>query len=570
MVLAFLSAPVWSDECGAPHTPVAEVQGHGERSPLAGQRVAVEGVVTLDLRQPGGFYGFYLQQALAEQDDSATTSEGLFIHTRAGSGKPGDRVRVQGNVEEYHGLTSLTDVAVITVCSEPGLPIPQPLQPDQISPIERETLEGMLVQTQEPLVITDAWNLARYGELALSPTLQWAPTQVMAPGPETRKLFQQQALQRLILDDGYRRQNPRPIPYLYDSPLPGNPLRIGDRIGPITGILDFRFGHWRLQPLKAPDIHYTNPRGMPPERHPESNLRVVSLNLGNLFNGDGQGNSFPTARGARTEQDYQHQLERVTRQIKAIDPDILAVSELENDGYDKHSSLAQVAQALGEHWRFVEGRTDRHEDAIRNALLYRSDVVTPMGPAILISEQAFARWHRPPLAQTFRHNAADRPLTVVSVHLKSKSCRGAPSGQKDNEDGQACFARARENATGQLAAWRPSESNDNPPILLTGDFNAYAHETAIQRLIDGGYTDLIAQAHGYKQQTFRYHGRQGTLDYHLANAALAKHVTASHIWSVNAEEPRVLAYDADLPPEMPSTFLWRASDHNPVITDLRL
>lgn len=571
LLLSLAATPLWAATCDDVHVPVSRIQGPGDASPMAGKQVSVQGIITVDLRHQGGFQGFYLQQALAEQDSDEATSEGLFIHTRASAGEPGDRVHVSGEVQEYYGLTSLTDVSAVAVCASPGLPAPHPLKPGILPPEGRESLEGMLVQTVKPLTITDTWNLARYGELVLTPSLQRVATQIMPPGREAQRLQEHQEGQRLVLDDGHRRKYPRPVPYLTnDGDAPGNPLRIGDQIAPLAGVMDYRFGQWRLQPLSRPEIHHANPRQLPPERQAQANLRVVSLNLGNLFNGDGQGGGFPTTRGADSHEAYQQQLARLARQILATAPDILAVSELENDGYGEHSAPADLARALGEDWRFVRGGTDRHGDAIRNGLLYRHDRVRPQGQATLITGGAFEQWHRPALAQGFRPSGGGDRLTVVSVHLKSKSCRNAPAAQKDAGDGQGCYAAARKAASLQLAQWRPPETGSDPLILLTGDFNAYAMETAIQAMADAGYTDLIADFQGLEQQTFRYHGRQGTLDYHFANETLRDRVLASHIWSVNAEEPRLWAYDADKGPGVPEGFLWRATDHNPVITDLKL
>lgn len=571
LLLSLVATPLWAANCDDAHVPVSHIQGPGDASPMAGERVNVQGIITVDLRHQGGFRGFYLQQALAEQDNDESTSEGLFIHTRARTGEPGDQVHVSGEVQEHYGLTSLTGVSAVEVCASPELPAPLPLNAGTMTPEDLESLEGMLVQTVKPMTITDTWNLARYGELVLAPSLQRVPTQVVPPGREAKHLHAQQERQRLVLDDGHRRKFPRPVPYLTNGEgAAGNPLRIGDQIAPLAGVMDYRFGQWRLQPLSRPEIHHTNPRQLPPERHAQANLRVVSLNLGNLFNGDGQGGGFPTDRGADSHQAYQQQLARLTRQIRATDPDILAVSELENDGYGEDSSLADLARALGEQWRFVEGGTHGHKDAIRNGLLYRDDKVQPEGPATLISRGAFAQWHRPALAQGFRPTDGGERLTVVSVHLKSKSCRNAPSAQKAAGDGQGCYAAARKAASVQLAQWRPPGNGNEHLVLLAGDFNAYARENAIQALHDAGYTDLISDFQGLEQQTFRYHGRQGTLDYHFASEALRDRIMASHIWSVNVEEPRLWAYDASQAPPVPDHFLWRASDHNPVITDVNL
>ncbi|WP_372958818.1 ExeM/NucH family extracellular endonuclease [Marinobacter sp.] len=570
LVLLIQAGHGLAQTCGGPHTAISAVQGPGATTPLAGQTVTVEGIITLDLRQPGGFEGFYLQQAGPEQDDDPATSEAVFIHTRAGGGRPGDRVRLRGKAGEYYGLTSLSQVKAISVCDSPGLPAPVAFHPGQTPADIREPLEGMLVHVEQPLTVTDTWNLARYGELALAPEVQWVPTQLEKPAPGLARRLNAQEQVRLLLDDGHRRQNPRPIPWPPGNLAPDNPVRVGDQAGPLTGILDYRFGHWRLQPLKPPEFHSTEPRLPAPGRHDNANLRVASLNLGNLFNGNGQGDGFPSPRGARTQGAYQQQQARLAAQIAAMDPDILAVSELENDGYGSRSALAQLSRQLGPHWLFVVGSTDSHNDEIRNAILYRSDRVRPMDNAQLIDRGAFRQWHRPALVQGFRRAGGSESLTIVAVHLKSKSCRNAPSSQQDRGDGQACYAGARTDAARELVRWTADHGADRAGVLMVGDFNSYAMEDPLRILAAAGYHDLIREFHGVHTPTFRFHGRLGTLDYHLVNDSARQQVLASHVWAVNAEEPGIWAYDAPGGFDLPPDHVWRASDHNPVITDLRL
>ena len=62
-------------------------------------------------------------------------------------------------------------------------------------------------------------------------------------------------------------------------------------------------------------------------------LRIVGMNLHNYFNGDGNGLGFPTPRGAKTYEDFQQQRSRIGAAIGVLDPHVLAVMELENDGF---------------------------------------------------------------------------------------------------------------------------------------------------------------------------------------------------------------------------------------------
>ena len=78
--------------------------------------------------------------------------------------------------------------------------------------------------------------------------------------------------------------------------------------------------------------------------------------------------------------------------------------------------------------------------------------------------------------------------------------------------------------------------------------------------------------HGKTTTSFRFHGRSGTLDYHLADPALLPRVKQAFLWGINAEEPRVLSALENKPAsgDQSANTPWRSSDHNPVISDIAL
>ena len=125
----------------------------------------------------------------------------------------------------------------------------------------------------------------------------------------------------------------------------------------------------------------------PPPPQVAGDLRVASLNLENLFNGDGRGGGFPTPRGARTPAELAAQLAKLVATLHALDPDIAALMELENDGYGPDSSLAALLAALnadGGDWRAVDAGQGPGDNPIRVGLIYRASRVRPQGtPATL-------------------------------------------------------------------------------------------------------------------------------------------------------------------------------------------
>ena len=71
------------------------------------------------------------------------------------------------------------------------------------------------------------------------------------------------------------------------------------------GIVDQRWGEYRLQ-LVAPLRIEPAARPAPPQV--PGDVRLAAFNLENLFNGNGRGGGFPTARGARSTEELQRQV----------------------------------------------------------------------------------------------------------------------------------------------------------------------------------------------------------------------------------------------------------------------
>ena len=573
LILSFLPlAAAAESACGSPATPISEVQGTGPASPLAGKTVTVEGILTQDSRSDGGFGGFYLQQADHQTDNDPATSEALFVYTDRDTGASGMRLRVTGKVKEYHGLTELVAVRNLRTCGKEALPAPVPLTlPWAVNP---EHLENMRVAFRQPLTVVDNYNLARYGELALAASDQVQPTEYLPPGNQAHRQSARNRQNRVLLDDNRSRRDPRPVPWP-PAGLSSATVRAGDRIDGLVGVLDFRFDAWRIQPAETPVFLATNPRKPAPSAPAADSLRVLALNLGNYFNGDGKGGNFPTPRGAATMADFQRQQQRLIQTLQAPDPDILALTELENDGYGPHSAIASLASALGSQWRFVSTPGQDGDDEIRTGLLFRADRVSARGSPARLTGGPFRSQGRPPLAQDFARLDGDTTVRVIVPHLKSKSCRGARGDDQDQADGQGCYTSRRNAEAQALTDWPGTVSGDprSAGTLIIGDLNSYAREQPLAIFAKAGFTSMVHHFHPCtedqcRQYTYRYRGEKGTLDYALASEALMPRIFNARSWLVNADEPRVLGYQGDQQPGKNEP--WRSTDHNPVIVDLTL
>lgn len=564
-----LPALVSAAACGKPATTISDVQGGEDASTLVGKTVTVEGVLTQDSRQPGGFSGFYLQQADTPRDSNRSSA--LFVYTRHPGGRSGQRLRVTGQVKEHYGLTELVAISDLRVCGTQALPAPVEVSlPWTQSP---ESLENMRIRVNGPLHITDSYSLARFGEVTLAATDPVIATEFMPTGGPAYRHAQSTALNTLILDDGHARQNPDSLLWLpsYAAANPGPAqasLAAGSEVRGLSGVLDYRFGAWRLQPDRAPHIQATESPEPAPPKPAGTNLRVMTLNLNNLFNGDGRGQGFPNARGAKTQRQYQRQLQRLRATLIQADADVLALSELENDGYDAHSSIAQLSDTLGPHWRFViPARTTSQKDAIRNGLLYRTDRVRAPGPATHLASDG-----RPAISQRFVPRSGGQSVRLVSVHLKSKSCRNARGANASQNDGQSCYNAQRVKQAGNLnnQLAKLQSPGQSEAVLITGDFNSYRMEQPIREFERAGYSNMVAHFHPCTparcdHYSYRFKGARGSLDHALASAALKPRVISARVWNINADQPRIIDYR-----DHTSTTPWRSSDHNPLIIDLKL
>ncbi|CAM2179722.1 TPA: ExeM/NucH family extracellular endonuclease [Burkholderia orbicola] len=579
-VFAATAAPV-SANCGGSTTPIADIQGAGAPSPLAGQNASIEAVVTADFGGTDGFGGFFVQQADAQRRNQPGVSEGLFVYAPKARAKAGDLVHVTGKVEEKYGQTQLTLQGAIAVCANGQTVTPATLTLPVDSPNAFAAYEGMLVRLPQTLSVTDNYELGRYGSVMLSNGRLRTPTSVVPPA-QAQTQIDANARNRLILDDGSNKQNPATVPY----PAPGlsaaNTLRAGYTVRDVEGVLEVRYGAWRVQPLPGAAVPVfdarSNPRTIAPARDPKSNLRVASFNVLNYFNGNGLGGGFddPNNRGAKTFQEFQRQEAKIVSALKAIDADVIGLMEIQNNGYGELSAVRQLAAKLGNHWRVVDPGTSRlGGDAIAVAMIYDSRKVEPVGRAATL---AIDDKNRQPLAQSFRLiNGNKQALTVAVNHLKSKNCPDAANDDLDQGDGQGCWNPTRTRAAAKVADWLAGNPTGvkSQGVLLIGDFNSYTYEDPIRTLESRGYRNLVARWIGANAYSYVYNGEAGYLDHALATLPLASHVKAVHEWHINADEPLALQYTlAYKSAEQQKTFYaadaYRSSDHDPVLIDIAL
>lgn len=607
-----------SPTCGLTYSLISTVQGAGASVATPGI-VSVDAIVTADYQSSDQLRGFFIQEEDADGDGDAATSEGIFVFC---SGCPvdvsvGDRVSVTGNANEFFGMSQIsatldTDITVLSS----GNPLPSPTDVDlPASGSTRdaatfEAVEGMIVEFTDTLVVSEYFELARYGQLVL--TAGERPRQFTDSNePDIAgyaAFLDDLNRNRIILDDDNNIQNDAigTVDEPYFWPRPGlsndNLVRGGDSIDDLTGVLHWSFAGqagtdaWRVRPVEEVfDYSFTsnNPRTDAPDEVGGS-FKVASFNVLNYF-------TTIDARGADSQRELDRQREKIASAICALDADVVGLIEIENNGPvaigDLLNGTNGVNANCGEYAFIDTGVVGT--DEITTAFVYRTTTATPIGDFAVLDSSVDARFNdernRPALAQTFVETATGGEVTVVVNHLKSKGSSCADIGDSDVADGQGNCNVTRAAAAAAMVDWLatdPTGAGTNN-VLIIGDLNAYRNEDPIDAIEAGAddvastaddYTDLLDSLIGPSAYSYVFDGQLGYLDHALAGAGIVGEVTGVTVWHINADEIPVFDYNDEirdgsaeasferesgvLPIYEPNPY--RSSDHDPVIVGLDL
>jgi predicted extracellular nuclease len=149
-----------------------------------------------------------------DADANPATSEGIFVFNTSFPVNTGDQVRVRGTVTEFNGLTEITGVTSLLLCSTGTvLPAYTSVNLPVTSLNDFERYEGMLVRFPQALVISEYFNYDRFGEMVIAlpldgETRPFTGTAIDEPGAPANARTLANSLRRITLDDGLNTQNP--------------------------------------------------------------------------------------------------------------------------------------------------------------------------------------------------------------------------------------------------------------------------------------------------------------------------------------------------------------------------
>jgi hypothetical protein len=462
----------------------------------------------------------------------------------------------------------------------------------------------MAVSIEQPLVVTGNFSLGTFDQLDLAPAVVFTPTS----SPDQSTWAAQTSLiarSVIALDDASTVANANLFPTIFP---PGglsatNTLRVGAMVNfdpqtnantPLVGVLDDRFGEYRIQPTAPVTFFEANPR---PDvaalfARVGGRFRAVSANVLNFFTTLGK-------RGAATQTELDHQKIKIIEELGGLDADVYGLSEVQNfangntnggtytnsavqslvDGLNcrKAGGVAACDSPPAGPYAFIDTvplGAANGTDAIRSAIVYRADRFVPIGgPAIYNQNDT----NRPTLAQTFQPisgpKASQQTFTFVVNHFRSK---GSACGGGLDDAFQGNCNGLRLLMAQNVVAWLSGNPTSDPAgasrrTLIVGDFNAYFGEDPIQFFLSHGYANLINALLGPGAYSFNFGSARGYLDHAMVNAPMNGLVKNVAEWHNNSDEPSSLealdSSDKSAPAQIAyfGADPWAASDHDPIV-----
>ncbi|MGY2892990.1 ExeM/NucH family extracellular endonuclease [Deinococcus sp. UYEF24] len=593
-------------------TAIHDIQGStptgDAASPSNGKSVTVQGVVTAVSQGAFGTGGFYIEAPTADQDNDASTSEGLYVACAASCYAPNvsDVLRVSGTVSEINTQTVLTAATGgVTLNGTAALPAPVAVTLPLSSAGALEAYEGMRVRLTG--VVSNNFTLGRFNTLTVADSRPYSYTQKNSPSVSGYAAYIADLQKRTVLVDDLNIGNNPPTNFGDNNqPLSAsNTLRTGDSAD-VTGVVSYGWAGgastlgstdalgYRVLTTQA-DATFTGTRPAAPTV--PGNVTVAGANVLNFFttlngtasnactaNGNDSGATLK-ARGANDCTEYQRQLDKVVSNLAGLNADVTGLMEVQNDNtvgsQGNDSSLVTLVAALntrlgGDVYGIVSN-PNPGTDAIRVAMIYKKANVTPVGAALNDTNTINSRL---PLAQVFQAAGGSRFAVVVN-HLKSKGS-GTGTGNTDVSDGQGGSAAMREQQVvrlldliqNKIVAPTSAGGLGVANVIAVGDFNAYDQEPSLVNLRKGqdgaaGTTDDLSDVFDSNVYSYQFDGQFGSLDHAFVTQSMKALLSGSEKWHDNSDEPVVLDYNTEFKSNAQDASYYdntayRSSDHDPL------
>jgi predicted extracellular nuclease len=579
-------------------TPIGTVQGSGDASPLAGQTVTVQGVITAVRTN-----GFFMQDT---GDGNPATSDGVFVFTSTaptGNALLANLVCVTGKAAEFSGQTEI-DVAatgVVALASSQMLPAPVVLTTADLNPNgpldQLEKYSGMRVTV--PSLTVSGPTDGNLNEPAATSTSNGNYYGVITGTPRP---FREPGI---ALTDTLPAGTPPGVPRwdtnpqvieIFNGQVGAVPVDVtaGAVVTNLTGVMSFFPSMYEILPdasqSPAPGVTGNVTFTAVPDKT-LGELTIASTNMQHFYN------TYQTAQPnatsvVLTQAAFNGRLNKASLGIRKVlkVPDIIALEEMMD-----LNTLQQLAAKVNNDVVTLDGGTNPNYQAylvlgndisaINIGFLVKSTVtvvdVTQYGKDTTITNPTSGSVSllndRPPLV--LRALAAQPgstqtvPVTVIAAHLRSLDSIDDPTSGP--------FVRLKRKLGAEFLAdliQSRQAADPNEKIVVLGDLNSYQFsdgyvdvvETiqgtpapasqvvlASNPLVNPTLTVLTNQDPADKQYSYTFSGSAEELDHMILNNPAVSMFSRIAVGRIDADFPEIYRNDTTRPE--------RVSDHDWVV-----
>jgi len=575
-------------------TTIAMVQGNGNSSPLAGQVVTIQGIVT-GIRSNG----FFLQTPDARTDSDPATSEGIFVFTSstpAASVVRGNELLVTGTVLEFipssdansQPLTEIISPIISLISTGNALPTPIVLNSadlitNNLNNLER--YEGMRVQVNS--LTCTAPTAGTINEATATATSNGYFYGVITGTPRP---FREAGVQ---LPDVLPAGAPANVPRWDANPeILGIDTRAqtgsvalnvatGAVLTSITGPLDYTRRYYTIimDPAPLPAISNNNPTFTMVPAAKSGEVSIASMNMQRFF--DNVNDPAITELVLSTTA-YNNRLNKASLAVRNVlnYPDVIGVAEVENlatlqaiaTKINTDATAAAQPDPMYQAY-LVEGNDFGGIDV---GFLVKSSTISTLSVTQFGKSDTYVNpndglpettFDRPPLvlqANTIKAGCTTpTSFTVVMNHLRSLN------GIADATEGPRVRAKRIAQAE-YLANFLQSRQSTNPSekILCLGDFNAYPFNdgyvdvvgtikgtpapadqvvAASAKLVNPNLINLMDSLSAKERYTYLFSGSAQVLDHILVTESFKSQVSGYAVARLGADFPQIFFGESNRP-----------------------
>jgi uncharacterized protein len=476
-----------TNNCQPISAAIHDIQGSGATTPYAGQLVTTTGIVT-GLKSNG----FFMQDAEANYDADAATSEGIFVFTSSAPAVAvGDYVSVLGTASEFFNLTQIESTLpgdVTLNSSGNSLPLPTVLTTSILDPAgtpdQLERFEGMRMHADTLVSVAPTNN---FGETFT--VLDGVARPLREPGIEISLPIPSDPSSTANIPRWD--ENPERIMIDSDGMAGSSVISVTSNVtfSNVTGPLDFTFSDYKILP-EMPPTTSANMSAVPVPAPESGEFTIAGFNIENFNN-----NATQRRKAALAIRDVLHL------------PDIIGTSEIfELSGLQALAAEINTLTGTTNYQAYLieadgtSGDNDQDVGFLVNTSKVQVNSTTQeelpdcngtaancytftdpnSGLPALLND-------RPPL--TLRATvdpAGTNPVPVIVVVNHTRSFIGI-----EGDDNEGRRVRAKRKAQAEFLANLLQQLQTNSattPIMSIGDYNAYQ--------FNDGYTDPVSVIKG--------------------------------------------------------------------------